>query len=72
MKIFVKVKPSAKEARIEKVDENHFRVAVKEPPIQGRANAAVTSSLADYFQIPKENIRIISGFTSREKVIEVV
>ena len=67
MKIFVKVKPSAKEEKIHKVDDTHFRVLVKEPPVQGRANTAVVSSLADYFQVSKEQINILSGFTSREK-----
>lgn len=71
MKIFVKVKPSAKEEKVEKMDDTHLRVSVKEPPVQGRANAAVVRSLANYFQVPKENIKIISGFTSREKVIAI-
>lgn len=71
MKIFVKVKPSAKEERIEKSDETHYRLAVKEPPVNGRANIAVVASLANFFKVPKGNVKIISGFTSREKVIEI-
>ena len=72
MKIFVKVKPSAKEPRIEKIDDTHYRVAVKEPPVNGWANAAVISSLATFFKVPKSNVRIVSGFTSKDKIIELV
>lgn len=72
MKIFVKVRPSAKEERIEKIDDTHYRVAVKEPPVNGRANAAVINSLATFFKVPKANIRIVSGFTSKDKIIELV
>lgn len=71
MKIFVKVKPSAKEEKIVKVDDTHYRVAVKEPPVNGRANVAVVNSLAAFFKVPKSSVRIVSGFTSKEKVVEI-
>lgn len=72
MKIFVKVKPSAKEERIEKIDETHYRISVKEPPVNGRANIAVVNSLATFFKTPKSGVRIVSGFASKEKIIELV
>ncbi|MFH1575577.1 MAG: DUF167 domain-containing protein [Candidatus Nealsonbacteria bacterium] len=71
MKIFIKVKPAAREELVEKVDETNFNVQVKEPPVGGRANMAVIKALADYFGIAQSNIRIISGFTSRLKTIEI-
>ena len=71
MKIFVKVKPSAKEEKIVKVDDNHYRISVKEPPVGGRANTAVSASLATFFKIPKANVKIVSGLTTRDKVIEI-
>jgi len=71
MKIFVKAKPSAKKQNIEKIDDSHFVISVKEPPVQGLANKAVLKNLADYFGIPQENVRIISGFTSRQKIVEI-
>ncbi len=72
MKIFVKAKPSAKEEKIVKVDDTHFRVAVKEPPVNGRANAAVVVALANFFKVPKANVRIVSGVTTKEKVVEII
>lgn len=48
MRIFVKFKSAAKEERIEKIDDANFIVAVKEPPREGRANAAITRTLAEY------------------------
>lgn len=78
MKIFVKVKLKAKEEKVKKVDpslfetqENHYEVFVKEPPMEGRANKRVTQLLAEYFKIPVSKIKIISGLTSREKIIEI-
>ena len=71
MRIFIKVKPAAKENKIEKIDEINFNVQVKEPPVEGRANIAVIKALADYFGVSQFDIRIVSGFTSRSKTIEI-
>ena len=71
MKIFVKAKPNAKEESVEKIDETHFVVAVKEPPRQGRANNAIAQALAEYFHVPQSNVKLISGFSSKQKIFEV-
>lgn len=72
MRIFITAKPAAREESIEKIDESHFVVAVKEPPIQGRANRAIIEVLADYFKISSGRIRIIAGMTSRQKMVEIL
>ena len=71
MRIFVTVKPNAKQEKIEKIDENHFIVWVKEPPIKGKANQAIIEALANFFNMPKSAIQIISGFTSKQKTVEI-
>lgn len=70
MKIFVKVKPGAREEKIVKISETNFSVAVKEPPIKGKANAAVIRVLAGYFGIAPSRLRILVGATSKLKIIE--
>jgi hypothetical protein len=71
MKIFVKVKPNAKHASVEKLDETHYAVAVKEPPVEGKANAAVAKALAEHLGVPASRVRLVSGHTSRQKVFEI-
>ena len=71
MKIFVKAKPNAKEEKIQKIDDNHYQVWVKEPPIKGAANRAIIKALAEYFKTASSQINIISGHTSRNKIIEI-
>ena len=71
MKIFVKAKPAAREEKVEKVDENNFIVSVKEPPVQGRANFAISQALANYFKIPNYQVKLLSGFSSKQKVFEI-
>ena len=71
MKIQVKVKPNSK---AEGVTENgsSLIVKVKEPPIEGRANQAVIRILAEHFGVPRDQIRILSGFKRSSKVIEIL
>lgn len=71
MRIFIKVKPSARENKIEKLDEEHFVVSVKEPPVQGRANRAIINELANYFGISASSVTILSGHTSRNKIVKI-
>ncbi|MBD3262856.1 hypothetical protein GF374_00575 [Candidatus Woesearchaeota archaeon] len=71
MKVFVKVKTRAKEDKVEKIDKNHFSVWVQERPIKGQANRGVIRVLADYFGIKKWQVRIVSGLTSSQKIIEI-
>jgi len=71
MKIFVKVKPKAREEKVEKVDDINFRVSVKQSPEKGKANLATIRALADYFNISQSKISIVSGSTSRLKIIEI-
>ena len=71
MKIFVKAKPNSREEKVEKVDENNYIVSVKAPPIKGKANSAIRNALAVYFKTGTSSIKIVSGFSSRNKIIEI-
>ena len=72
MKINVKAKPEAREEKVEKIDETNYVVSVKEPPIKGKANEAIRNALAVYFKTASSRVKIISGYTSRNKVIEII
>jgi len=72
MKIFVKAKPSSREEKVEKVDENNFVVSVKEPPEKDKANAAIRNALAVYFKTASARVKIVSGYSSRNKVVEIL
>ncbi len=71
MKIFVKARPGAKEEFIKKIDGINFVVAVREPPIKGKANKAITRVLAEYFKVAPSAICLVSGFSSKQKVFEI-
>lgn len=72
MKIFVKARPLAGEEKVEKVDESNFTVSVTEAPVKGMANAAIRKALARYFNVAPSQVRLVSGFSSRQKVFEII
>ncbi len=70
MKIRVKVTPNSKVNEVIR-EGDMFLVRVKGPAKEGKANRAVIKLLADYFGVPQRQIDISSGFSSRNKVIDV-
>ena len=71
MKIQVNVKPNSKTEELSGEGDS-FIIKVKEPSKEGKANQAVIKLLAEHFGVPQSQVRILSGFRSRSKVIEVV
>jgi uncharacterized protein (TIGR00251 family) len=70
MKIQVKVKPNSRTEEVSQ-ESGSFIVKVKDPPREGKANLAVIKLLAEHFGVPRSQVRILSGFGSRNKVIEI-
>ena len=70
MKIHVKVKPNSRTEELSQEGDS-FIIKVKEPPKEGKANQAVIKLLAEHFGVPHSQVRILSGFRSRNKIIEV-
>jgi len=70
MKIKVKVMPnSVREEVVKQGDE--YVVRVKVPPHEGKANEAVIKIIAEFFKVPKSTVRIASGLTGRNKILEI-
>ncbi|WP_026732186.1 DUF167 domain-containing protein [Fischerella sp. PCC 9605] len=67
----VKVKPNSKVQKIEEVADGSLIVYLKSPPVDGKANEELIQVLAEKFDVPKSRIRIKSGLSSRNKLIEI-
>ena len=47
-------------------------VKVKEPPKEDKANQSVIKLLAAHFGVSQSQVKILSGFKSKNKVIEIL
>jgi uncharacterized protein (TIGR00251 family) len=68
----VRAQPGAKKTTIVGVYGEgataQLKIAVQAPPIEGRANAALITFLADKFGVAKSHVELVSGELSRSKV----
>ncbi len=71
MKITVKVSTKAKSNSVEKISDRQYKVKTTTPAVNNKANLAVIKLLADYFNIKKSAISIISGITYVNKVFKI-
>jgi hypothetical protein len=68
----VKVIPKASKNEVVGVlEDGSLKVKVTAAPEKGKANAAVCELLADVFDVPKRSVTVISGETSRTKVVAI-
>ncbi len=72
MKIFINAKPYAQTAEVKALSETHYEVKIDAPAIKGKANRRLIEILSDYFKVPQSAIAILSGTTSRQKVVEIL
>ncbi len=72
MKISVKVKPRAREEKVEEVKDGDLIVFVKAEAKEGKANEAVAKALAAHFGAAKSRVRLISGARSKQKIFEIL
>lgn len=70
-KIAVKVTPRAHKDEVVGMQGEVLKVKLRAPPVDGAANEALIELLAEHFKVKKSVIRIVSGGTSRLKVIDV-
>jgi uncharacterized protein (TIGR00251 family) len=53
------------------VNGNEITMSIKSEPRHGKANREMIKKISDFFGVPENRIYIISGLTSRKKVIEI-
>ncbi len=53
------------------VDGDKIIIGVKASPEKGKANEEVVKKLAKHFGVPKSAVRIISGGSSKKKIIKI-
>ena len=71
VRLTVRVQPRAAASEIAGVHGEALKVRLTAPPVDGAANEALVEFLAGTFEIPKRAVTIVSGSSSRLKVVEL-
>ncbi len=72
MNITITAHSNSKKPRVEKDLFGSLHIYVSQPPLEGKANAAIAKALAEYLKIPKSRVQLIRGEKSKIKVFKVV
>lgn len=66
--LWLRIQPKAsKDAFVGPYGESEFKVALSAPPVEGKANAQLIAFIAKQFGLPRSNIRLEQGESSRSK-----
>lgn len=69
---YVRVLPGAARSYVkEQLTDGSIKIAIKAPPENGKANYALELFLAQQFNVHRSCIHIISGLTSRHKLVRI-
>ena len=65
------IQPGAKRSAVCGMYGDAVKIAVKAPPVDGKANAALREFIADRLEVPAGAVQLISGATGRDKRLRI-
>ena len=70
-RVTVKVHPRARRTAIHGRLGDAYKLDLAAPPVDGKANEECVRFFAELAGVPRSRVRIVTGATSRVKVVEV-
>ena len=67
----IRIQPRASKNEIVAREGGALKIRITAPPVDGAANEALIRFLADTLSVPKSQVEIVSGHTSRDKVVRI-
>lgn len=72
MRFQVRVKTNCSEQSIEDFGSGRYMVSLKNAPTHNDANIELINFMAKHLGVPPLKLKIVSGLTSRDKILEIV
>ncbi|MDD3363847.1 MAG: DUF167 domain-containing protein [Syntrophomonas sp.] len=72
VRLEVRVQPRSSRNQVVGEQAGALKVKLTAPPVDGEANAALIGFLSGYLKIPRKDINLIKGETSRNKIVEIM
>ncbi|HUJ18382.1 MAG TPA: DUF167 domain-containing protein [Nitrospirota bacterium] len=68
----VRIQPRASKNEVVRREDGGIKIRLTAPPVDGAANEALIRFLADTFSVSKSQVEIVSGHTSRDKIVRII
>ena len=67
----IRIQPRASKNDIVFMEDGKLKIRLTAPPVDGAANESLVKFLADILSVTKSQVEILSGHTSREKIVRI-
>ena len=71
LQLTLHVQPGASRTEVAGTHGDALKVRLAAPPVDGKANAELLRFLAEAFGVPRRNVTLVRGETSRAKVVRI-
>lgn len=71
VRLTLHIQPGAKKTEVAGEHGDALKIRLAAPPVDGKANQALMSYLAERFGVPQRQVTLKQGETSRRKVVEI-
>jgi uncharacterized protein (TIGR00251 family) len=69
--VSIRIQPRASKNEITRMENGGLKIRLTAPPVDGAANDALVRFLADALSVPRSQVDIVSGYTSRDKIVRI-
>ena len=71
VRLDVYIQPRASKTELAGMHDGVVKIRIAAPPVENAANRALIDFVAQHLGIAKRSVRVVSGDTSRKKVLEL-
>ena len=71
LQLTLHVQPGASRTEVTRTHGDALKVRLAAPPVDGKANAELLRFLAEVFGVPRRNVTLLRGESSRAKVVRI-
>ena len=71
IRLSIRLQPRSSRNEIAGLQGDRLKIRITAPPVEGMANEALIEFLSESLNISRRNVCIVSGHSSRNKIVEV-
>jgi len=68
----IHAQPGAQRSEVVGLHGDALKVRIAAPPVEGKANLVLIAFVAELFDVPIKQVRLLRGDASRHKMVEII
>ena len=71
VRLSIRLQPRSSRNEVAGLQGDYLKIRITAPPVEGMANEALMVFLSESLKVSRRNVCIVSGHSSRNKIVEV-